>query len=661
MRPASLLLLAITCFALGSCADAATEPSTPSPSCQGGGKPYVDKTAPDPARAKFAMSLFHFNVEYVIGGLDYRDADGTQHLFMNIAANAGWDDAKVEDYIIQQTFAPILQMYDKHPSWGVDIELQARMVETMAARHPEVLALLRKLAQRGQVELVSFHANDQLFLAFPALDLHRSIETTKQVFAKHCLPLSGVVFNQEGQAGEGRQQMLLKEGYSVGVFPKNLWRYVHADADKAGFWPLYSSEGGDLIVSSVGVDPASGLQVAWNFFDDGELRATPTTSAGALNPYFAPNAATDPARVAEFEADLASTEAQGYYLARIGDYVRHLKAKGVQAKVAPPLLDGTWQAPSTQSIHRWMGGRGLLDGLFRSEDDDGVRTGNMRARHQVQALEQLAMAAAASSGKPYAPQQVDGLWRKIFRAEVSDCSGVNPWYAEVQIGLVLNEEVLTHAKLAWSLAQVHAPAWSLATGKPWPFPGATALPSDVTVVAGVVVPAAQGPVDAPLPITLTATDRTATAQWAKVDKDRWRLTVQIGPSQCDGKACKPDARVVGLQLPRWADTLEYCPALIEDQVRSYPLAAFQFAQGEAWLPLANGLAGLGNGWYVIKHTSSSHLSLRVAPADKTVQFLDETLPDMASRTWVFEVLQGSADAALKVAISLNTLPTVAIP
>ena len=264
-----------------------------------GGSPYVETTPPDVSRKKFALSLFHFNIEYVIGGLEYIDAKGISHVFTGNPDNVGWTNDKVEDFIVQESFLPMLQMYDKHPGWGADFEMQAYMVQVIGERHPQVMDLMRKLAQRGQIELISFHYAAQFFLAFPKEDLHRSLVRTKEVFAKYCLPLSGVVFNQEGQAGEGRQKMLLEEGYSVGVFPKNLFKYQHPEPT-AGYWPLYSSEGGDLIIGGAGVDGASGVSLAWNYMDDGELRAVGTTSAGPLNPYFAPDAPTDPKRVAEF-------------------------------------------------------------------------------------------------------------------------------------------------------------------------------------------------------------------------------------------------------------------------------------------------------------------------------------------------------------------------
>lgn len=623
--------------------------------CSGpGGKPYVETAAADPTRKKFALSLFHFNVEYVIGGLEWTDADGTKHAFLDKAINAGWDDAKVEDYIVQETFLPILQLYDAHPSWGVNLELQAYMIDVMAKRHPQTLDLLRKLAQRGQAELVSFHYTDQLFLAFAKEDLHRSIQRVREVFTANCLPLSGVVFNQEGQAGEGRQQMLLAEGYTIGVFPKNLWRYVHKDVDKQGFWPLYSSEGGDLIAGPGGIDAASGIDVAWNFLDDGELRAAPKTSVGPLNPYFAAEAPHDPVRVEEFAKELADTEKQGFYMARISDYVRHLKAAKFQAKPAPPLLDGTWQAPSTSSIHRWLGGRGNVDPIFKVEQDNAVRSGNALASLKVRALQRIVDALKAKSRAPSGiDAQMTELWTLLFRAEVSDCSGVNPWYGEVQFGLTTNAKI--HERIAAIMAQVHKNSvgpWrvDLATGsaqvhdKRSPPPG------------GLEIEPSTGPADPPLAVTVTTTDRPVQSTWSAVGQDRWRLAVHIGKSPCTD--CDTDVRQVTVKWPRKVDALEYSPALIEDAVRTYPLAAFQFSSDEAWLPLANGLLGLGEGWYVIKHVTKVHIAARVAPASPTFDFVDQTVPYDTEVDWVFEVFHGKQSDALAIANRLNLQPVV---
>lgn len=608
------------------------------PACAGiGALPYVETTQPDVKQRKFAMSLFHFNIEYVIGGLDWQNADGTHTYFLDDVKNKGWDNAKVEDFIVQESLLPMLEMYDKHPDWGVDIEMQAYMVEVMAQRHPKTLDLLRKLAQRGQVELISFHYAAQLFLAFPKTDLHRSLQRVREVFAQNCLPLSGVVFNQEGQAGEGRQKMLLEEGYKIGLFPKNLWKYVHKEFDKQPYWPLYSQEGGDLVVVGGGVDPTSTVQVTWNFYDDGELRAAPKTASGPLNPYFAPNAAHDPKRVSEFEQELAATQAQGFAMVRVSDYVRHLKAIGVQAQKAPPLLDGTWQPSSTHSIHQWMGGAGLFD-LLAVESDNAVRAGNVVARHHVAALDVLGSDTKA-------------LWDQVFHAEVSDCSGVNPWYGEVQFGLMTNKAIKRN---------VGTKCVDLLTGKM----ADAALMKSVGVDGhGIAITyALKNPNFAdkpPFEVIVTTADRLTKATWFSQGQDHSVLFLRLAPATC-GNDCNSAQRKVEVAFPRLADTIEYSPGLIEDEVRTYPFSSFNFSDGEVWLPLANGLIGLGNGWYVIKHTSAVHVTARISPSDKFVRFIDETLPAQDGVDWFFDVFHGSQADALKWATRINLAPVVCL-
>ena len=616
----------------------------PPETCTGaGGVPYTEAVAPDPTRTKFAMSLFHFNIEYVIGGLEYLDLKCVSSVFTQNPDNVGWTNDKVEDFIVRESFLPILQMYDKHPDWGVDIELQAYMIDVMAARHPDVLDLLRKLAQRGQVELVSFHYNAQLFLAFPREDQKRSLDAVKATFKNHCLPLSGVVFNQEGQAGEGRQKMLVDEGWTVGVYPKNLFYYVHQDVQNP--WPYFASEGGDLIVGGSGVDPASGVQITWNFLDDGELRAAPEVSGQALNPYFATNAAHDPARVAEFEKELDDTQKGGFYMARIGDYVRHLKAAKIVQKPAPALLDGTWQPKSTDSIHRWLGGRGLWGS---DENDFLVRRGNYEARTQLAAVQVLAdVAQAAGKGVADQDKRLTALWRALWRVEVSDCSGVNPWLAEVQWALDHNPRIIADAqtlagelkgKLGWKSALV-----DLATR---------------TAVEGTLPAETLTPAEPPADVTaveVTVTGRTFTTTWSQVAPKHWRLAVALSAADPD---FDPAGREVSVSFPHLDDVIAYSPGLLDDVVRSYTYSQFTFQQDHVWLPVPNGLIALGNGFWVIKHARQNHVAARVALKTARIDFADETLPMTQPVTWSFDLVQGTAEQALTVAHALNDKPQV---
>ncbi|MCA9513595.1 MAG: hypothetical protein KC635_01485 [Myxococcales bacterium] len=622
-------------------ADTAPEPDS-SPVCYSRVPPV---TLPA-GQTKVALALFHFNLQYVAGGLEYTDEDGVLQTLADAGELvAGWDNDKVEDWIIRQTFEPILDVYDRHPTWGVDLEMQAYMVEVMAARHPDVLDKLRRLAERGQAEIVSFHYSDQLFLAFPAEDLARSIARTREVFAESCLPLSAVVFNQEGQAGEGRQRMLVAEGYEVGVYPKNLWRYVRGDG---AWWPWYESEGGTLIVGPGGVDPESGVDVAWTFFDDGELRAV----ANYVNPYTAPLGDADPARIAEYEEAVEAQEAAGYSVATIGSYVAQLAALGVEKKPAPPLLDGTWQPPSTDSIHRWLGGRNQV--FVGQDEDNRVRTTNARARLHVMAAQVLDEVAGAR-GVATSAWRADlaDAWRELWNAEVSDASGVNPWKGEIRYGLQKSEAAAAHADAVIAAARE---ALGEAAGDVVVDLKERALVDAATALEPEWV-AATPATGAP---ELAGDNRDASATAAVAGAiTRWTLTWSAATPCAEGDdAC--DARDVSAAFARAGDALAYCPGLIEDEVRSYALSDFTLQKGEAYLPLANGLIGLGGGRWLVKDTRTAHIAARVAPDDDRVRFIDRTIPEGAGASWVFYVVEGTEAEALAWANRVNVHPLVRI-
>ncbi len=604
--------------------------------------PLPDPDPIDIDQTRFALALFHFNIEYVIGGLEYEDEDGDMVQFLGWPQMEGWDNEAVEDYIVRETLHPILEMYARHPEWRVTLEMQAYMVDVMAERHPETLVLLRELAQRGQAELVSFHYAAQLFLAYPREDLERSQARVRETFETHCLPLSGVVFNQEGQAGEGRQRLLVEQGWEIGVFPKNLWRYVRGDDP---WWPYYESEGGTLIVGPGGVNPASGIEVTWPFFDDGELRAVDNL----MNPYFAPMGPHSPERVAEYEAQLQALADEGWKLTSITDYVRQLEGMGVARPAAPPLLDGTWQPPSTDSIHRWLGGRSQANAA--DEEDNRVRSGNAVARMHVAATQRLVDHARAEGLDTASwDAAMRDAWEKLWHAEVSDASGVNPWRAEVLWCLRLNDELLADAE---ALRAEILPALEMSNV------AIDLEDGSVEGIGGVPIPEAPDPTEAPFELELVGDGREIAVSWFRSGgPDRKVVFVSFGPVAVDESCPECDYRRLAVGFPHTGDDLAYSPGLIEDEVRSYPLDAFTFLEDEAYLPLPNGLIGLGDDRWVIKHVRETHIAARISPSDDHVRFIDAALREGDTPTWAFEYFEGTAEEALAIANRINVHPLV---
>jgi len=592
--------------------------------------PGVQEWDTDAGATKFALTMFHYNIEYVAGGLEgWEDMD---HFCGDPCA--GWDNEAVEDWIVRESFSPVVEFYHEHPEWGVNFEMQAYMLDSINERFPELMPKLREMVARGQLEISSLHWADQLFLAYPLEDLERSNVMTKDAFEELCMPLSGVVFNQEGQAGEGRQKFLAEHGYTIGVFPKNLFRYVR---DGEQWWPYYTSYGKHLIVGPGATDPAAGIDVDWLFFDDGELLCT----AGIGGPYAAPIDSYVPSKMRDYEQKLQAREAEGYRITTISDYVRHLQARGVEAKAAPPLLDGTWQPPSTDSIHRWLGGMGQAPYSPDHEQDNKVRTGNYHARTALKAADVLYehWKAQNSADAALETQLADG-WRRLMHAEVSDGSGVNPWAGEIRWCLLLNDEV---SQIADELIT------ELKTRLATPYVMIDLQDENVTPLDDLPLPEQLEEVDPQLAeFQVTAAGRDQTVTWREVTADQqWRIEIQLGPVTGD------EERTITAEFP-WYDTrIVYSPGLMDEAVVDYDRSEFSYLDPEVYLPLPNGMIGLGNDFYAIKHVHHNHIAARVPEAESVIQFIDETAPIDESVFWVFDVFKGTRAEALATANRIN--------
>ncbi len=588
--------------------------------------------APARAQEKFSLSMFHFNVQYVCGGLiGFPDGESTLDDY-------NLDNDQVEDLIITQSFEPALDLLLAHPTWKLTLELQGYMVEVMMDRHPGVIAKLKQLVDDGQVELVSFHYSDELFLAYPRLDLIRSHELLDEVLQEAGLTLSPVTFCQEGQFGEGMATVAPDHGQTILGLPKNLFRYQHQDEWNAGTAPLYELDGNDVVIIGQGVD-ASDLQVTWSFFDDGELWST-----GDRAPYLGKKFAIDATAIAEYEAKLQDQEDRGYRIATISEYVDYVHSTNLVVPPLPPLLDGTWQPASSDSMFRWMGKSGALDVLLEFENDNGVLTGNVEARHTLMTAETL-LAWARDQGTVSAsefPGDLAECWRLALLGQVTDSTGINPWSAEVAYGL-------EHGQQARACGQAIIDEIARRVGSRW---------LEVDNASGTVTPfktrpsetaASEEPqLDEADGFVVDAPGRDFDVTWEAVGDTGHlhRITVQATPAS-------NGLRYLEVQFPMRLSEYRVSPGLVEDEVRSYPRDAFTFEEGRISIPLANGLVGLDDDLWLIKHTRQVHVAATLYDDEDQVSFRDETLAADEGVSWVFTLFEGSEADALSLANRLN--------
>ncbi|MBM4389103.1 MAG: hypothetical protein FJ088_15295, partial [Deltaproteobacteria bacterium] len=315
-------------------------------------------------------------------------------------------------------------------------EFQGYFLEVLLERYPEVVEKMRTLAERGQVEFMSFHYSDQLFLAFSRRSMEVSYELTKEAYDKACLPLSPVVFTQEGQYGEGMMPFMLEHGYKTLVLPKNLYKYFHGEDDPVA--PFYELRGGEVVISR-GFSNGE-VEVAWHFVDDGELLLT-----NGADPYLGMFFAYKEESKNKFIKEMQDFEASGFWVTTISEYMKRLGETETKPGELKPTPDGTWQAGNSDNFYAWMGRAGLWG---ETERDNEVLTGNFRAEALLKAAENC-VAEGVKQGKIESNEFGDDLksaWRELMFAQVSDATGWNPWAGEVNYSLTHNKNAVDKAE-----------------------------------------------------------------------------------------------------------------------------------------------------------------------------------------------------------------------
>jgi hypothetical protein len=390
--------------------------------------PAYSGTCPAPQKmrdlstsTKLAVAVYHFNIQYVAGGLTgFPDNTITPKYDLNEQA--------VEDSIVRQGFEPLLDLYLMHPSFHADIELQSYMLEVIAKRHPDVLDKMRMLAASGQIDFDSFHYSDQLFLAFPKRDLEVGIDFTDQIFARVCLPKGRSIFTQEGQFARGELPIARDHGYAVAVLPKNLFSYQLGQdaANRSVLFEDPETPGEPVLIggqswTSTAARPGQTIELVWTYMNDGEI----ALSKGGLDPYFGTDYVVDPAAVASKVMELEALEQNGFVHATIAEAVAAMTKMGIPHAKLPPVFDGTWQPSNTNNMYRWMGGGGLFHTYERDSD-------TLAAEWRASAAVKAAEAAAGASPKPEIAAALSEAWREALLSQDSDSTGWNPWRTEVE-------------------------------------------------------------------------------------------------------------------------------------------------------------------------------------------------------------------------------------
>jgi hypothetical protein len=546
------------------------------------------------AQNKYAIGMFHFNLQYVAG--DYR----------------------IENRIIRESLYPVLLFFEKNPRYKSDIEIQGYAIEVLAEEHPKVLTLLKKLVKRGQIELVIAHYSDQFFIAYPALDLQKSIEISDQILEKHGLKRSRVFFGQEIQWSPGLAYAL-KGKYDV----------VVTSSDPHGYYrghtlPLVNVKYGDNQILGLiggGEKKLNKMEWTWAFLDDGEVFNTTDYNS---NFYRVPE--QEQKNIDHFKK-LAK---EGYKFVTMSELVEKIKNdSGYIIPDYPFVPEGTWNM-NVCGPFMWMGKQ--RSGV---ETDGITRALSYEARGEVLMVEKL-IYYAEKKGEDVSELRKLLLeaWKHLLLSEVSDASGWTPWLVEVQY----TDNEVASARMALNKIMDQLKKMLPVSDKPLLV---STFTGDVTEDNSIAIPEYKASF---LPLVFSVRAASYKAEIRQAGDDLYRFDII-----CE----RPEDGAVEIVFETASDGLYYSAGTGEETMVEIPIDL----KHDPAFTLSNGFIFLNNGYNLIKDCTVEHLAATWRMKEKKLVFREELREGNNTMKMRFYIKKGLPEEGLKLGNALNTWPS----
>ena len=388
----------------------------------------------------------------------------TSHYHFNLQYRAGNWDAMYE--VVNNSLYPLLQMYDRHPTWKANIEFQSMLLEFTEEHHPECFELLKRLViERRQIQLIVVQYSDALALAYPYIDFYKSIHFTRTMLENmgfvnetHTDAISRAVLLQEGQFMKGFTRVVQDFKHPGG---NPIYDTLLTTRESLSYFgvreraPLYTyTLGGQemyiLPYHPLPLEEAGTMHhVLW--FQDGEnvnSGAGQVWEAGGLEDLTGEYFPFNPYRQDNHEARLLDLERQGNEFLTLDEWVAYLIENNQARPLDRYVPETHWQPFNYRSSFIWMG---ETKGPSHYDDNE-VNARNYFTRQIVLATEVLLNHTAM----PLDHEMPDGrtidetmwrVWMDLAEAEVTDSTGLGPWVIEGETAIVKTRYAVRNASL----------------------------------------------------------------------------------------------------------------------------------------------------------------------------------------------------------------------
>lgn len=360
----------------------------------------------------FVVTYFHFNIQYRCG------------------------DPVVEERIINGSIRNLLNFYYDNPQFKFSFEIQGYAIELMSQDYPDILDIIQKLTERGQMELVVTHYSDQLFIAYPLLDLTKSIEMSNDILKKNNIRRSNVFGVQESQWSPVLPEIMKKFDYNIYVGKNRVFKDLAemgnllAKYEETCVWETKWNDNNiyvvlDRMARVDNEDDTKTLYYDWSHFGDGEY-----VNTGLYGNDFE----FVESYQEKFENKLKSYEKKDYKFLTISELVYTTLEKNLGTDTIKEI-----PCCMAENEFLWTGKK-----HHDYENDTAINTLGYRARTSLLALETI-LEVAENHNVDISEEKelVEDLWKELLLSEVSDGRGWYPDEIEVDYCITKAENVTT--------------------------------------------------------------------------------------------------------------------------------------------------------------------------------------------------------------------------
>jgi len=598
---------------------------------------------------KYSLSIYHFNLQYKAG------------------------DKKSYFKLIEASFQPFLKFFLENSNWKVDLELQGHFIAFLARHFPDDLENLIKLNERNQIEIVNVHYSDQIYLAYPYLDMQMSFKFCEEIFKRYNLKRSSVFFAQENFFGEGAEKYMVDHGYSIALLNQHYYSHHYG---KPPYAPYYKYKNIDVLLKTThgykSDDKGIEITQKFSYWGDGELAFA---RGNNYMPFYGPSKKA----YLNHKIKYRKLELEGFKMITVEDYIKRMKQLNIQPMEIGPLTDGSWNMRYYGGVYLWMG-------TYRLpwERDADIRSLTYRAREKLIMTEQI-MNLVNSNGIKI-PKNLYGYlklaWKHLLLAEVSDSTGQTPVPIEIYYSINESNEVYRYCNLIIKkikeICEKNEKKFEIPIGKfidtsksidelssnhdsaiinikfyP-PIYGIFSnlqeiesnesyfeklnfnqvkelfsienksffirflhmIPSSIKINFYKPNNEIIKNLKIPIGVDLTKIEQVIfDVSW--VPKHTAFLSRILAFARTEKNKTFSDlfdrkfGNYAGIILPLFERKLIYCPALMETEPKEYLLDQFDFKNYRTWLGLPNGLIGLGKDRYLIKHNSFGNTCIAI--------------------------------------------------